>query len=106
ILPREDRAANAREEMKKQTEGLLAAFEKETFDARKLDLGAAKSARAPIEEQVKLFGLLLPILKPEQRERLAKNLERTSEQARPHRGMSTSERVHDHDHDHGDDDVH
>lgn len=104
IHPQEDRAANAREELKKQTEALLAAFEKESFDARKLDLGAPKSARAPIEEQVKLFGLLLPILKPEQRERLAKNLERTSEQVRPHRGMSTSERVHDHAD--GDDDVH
>ncbi len=104
ILPQEDRAASTREEAKKHTEALLAAFDQESFDAKKLDLGQAKLARAPIEEQVKLFGQLLPILKPEQRERLAQSLERTSEQARPHRGMGTGERVHgDHGHD---DDVH
>ena len=108
IVPPENRAANAREELAKQTEVLLAAFEKEAFDAKNLDLGATKAARAPIEDQVKLFGQLLPILKPEQRERLAKNLERTSGLARPHRGMSSSERVHDlgHDDGHGEDDGH
>ena len=103
ILPKDDKTASAREEVKKQTDAVLAAFEKESFDARKLDPGAPKRARDPVEEQVKLFGQLLPILKPEQRERLARSLAMTGERARPHRGTSTSERVHDDD---GDDDDH
>lgn len=106
LIPKDDKAAAARDEMKKQTDALLAAFEKDVFDAKKLDQGAAKRARAPMEEQVKLYGQLVPILKPEQRERLARTLARSGERARPHRGMSTSERVHDHEHEDDDDDVH
>ena len=107
ILPKDDKAASAREDAKKEMDVLLAAFEKDAFDAKKLDTGAAKRARAPIEEQAKFLSQLLPILRPEQRERLARTLGRTSEFGRPHRGPDMGERAHDpHDDVVEDDDVH
>jgi Spy/CpxP family protein refolding chaperone len=96
ILPKEDRTATLREDMKKHTDAVVAAFEKDGFDAKKLDSGAAKQARAPMEDQVKFFAQLVPILKPEQRERLAKNLAKGSEgHGRMHRGMGMGDRAHE-----------
>jgi Spy/CpxP family protein refolding chaperone len=99
MLPKEDRSAALQEEAKKQEALLLTAFEKETFDAKKLEGtgSASKQARAPMDEQVKFFGQLVPILTPEQREKLAKSLGRTPDPAhlRPHRGLGMGDRAHD-----------
>jgi len=63
-------------EMKKNVEAMLTAFEKDTFDAKKLDAFDVKKARAPMEQEAKLLAQLLPILKPEQREKLAAKMEK------------------------------
>jgi Spy/CpxP family protein refolding chaperone len=64
------------DEMKKRMESLLVAFEKDAFDAKKLELFDAKKARGPMERETKLLVQLLPILKPEQREKLAAKMEK------------------------------
>jgi Spy/CpxP family protein refolding chaperone len=63
-------------EMKKRTEALLAAFEKDGFDAKKVEAFDAKKHRGALEEETKLLSQLLPILKPEQREKLAAKMEK------------------------------
>jgi Spy/CpxP family protein refolding chaperone len=63
-------------ETKKNVEAMLTAFEKDTFDAKKLDMFDAKKARAPMEQEAKLLAQLVPILKPEQREKLAAKMEK------------------------------
>lgn len=60
----------------KRLNAIVAAFEKDGFDAKKIEPVDAKKARAPFEAQAKLFTDLLPILQPPQREKLAKNLDR------------------------------
>lgn len=65
-----------RAEMKKRSEALLAAFEKDTFDAKKIDAFDAKKARAPMEAETKVVSAIVPILKPEQREKLAAKMEK------------------------------
>jgi Spy/CpxP family protein refolding chaperone len=62
--------------MKKNVDALLTAFDKDTFDAKKLDVFDAKRARGPMELETKLLAQLLPILKPEQREKLAAKMEK------------------------------
>jgi Spy/CpxP family protein refolding chaperone len=62
---------------KKQLESLLVAFDKDTLDTKKLDLSpfAGRKASDSMERQVKYIGQLLPILEPEQRDRLAAMVE-------------------------------
>ena len=60
-----------RDERRKQLEALLTAFEKPTFSARRLPPPDPKRLRVPFQEQVKLLGQLVPILRPEQHARLA-----------------------------------
>lgn len=62
-------------EMKKHVEALLTAFEADKIDPKKLELDA-KKARGPMEAETKLLTQLLPILKPEQREKLAARMEK------------------------------
>jgi Spy/CpxP family protein refolding chaperone len=62
--------------MKKRTETLLAAFEKDGFDAKKADAFDVKKSRVALEEETKLLQQILPILKPEQREKLAAKMEK------------------------------
>ena len=64
-----------REEEKKHLEALLAAFEKDGFDAKKVPTRDPKKVRGPFLEQAKVFEKLVPILKPEQREKLASGME-------------------------------
>jgi Spy/CpxP family protein refolding chaperone len=64
------------EEMKKKVDALLTAFEKDTFDAKKVDAFDAKKARGPMDQETKTLAQLLPILKPEQREKLAAKMEK------------------------------
>jgi hypothetical protein len=60
---------------------LLAAFEKDAFDAKKLDLSATpgKKPTEGLDRQVKYLELLLPILTAGQRDRLAASIERPRE---------------------------
>jgi Spy/CpxP family protein refolding chaperone len=65
-------------EMKKQMDALLTAFEGEKFDAKKLELGppAGKKGPDPLTQRAQFLSLLLPILKPAQREKLAASMEK------------------------------
>lgn len=65
-------------EMKKRIDSLLVAFEKDAFDAKKTDAFDVKKNRAALEEETKLLSQILPILKPEQREKLAARRDRSS----------------------------
>jgi arsenate reductase len=60
-------------EAKKKTDPLLAAFESDAFDAKKLDAFKApgKKGRGAVESGIKLMSQIVPILKPDQREKLA-----------------------------------
>jgi Spy/CpxP family protein refolding chaperone len=78
LLAKRDReAAGAmdalRAEQQKRTAAILTAFEGEGFDARKLDAVSmsAKNVREHMERHVQFVSQLVPILRPEQREKLA-----------------------------------
>lgn len=83
ILPTADSkgVGDVREEAKKELAALLTAFEKDVFDAKAL--GDVHKAKNSFEELAAFMAKLTPILKPEQREKLAKKLERSE---RPRRG--------------------
>lgn len=78
IAAKEDAATKAPDaaEMKKKVDVLLTAFEKDTFDGKKVDPFDAKKARAPMDQEAKLLGQIVPILKPEQREKLAARMDK------------------------------
>ncbi|MDB4941801.1 MAG: hypothetical protein JWP97_1335 [Labilithrix sp.] len=75
LATKDDGKAHDPAEMKKRSDALLDAFEKEKFEAKKLEPDATKRARAGLEEESKLLEKLLPILKPEQREKLAARMD-------------------------------
>jgi Spy/CpxP family protein refolding chaperone len=63
-----------RDAMHKHGEAVLAAFDQDDFDAKKVDLSAMGNHTSPheiLEHEVALIGPILPILTPEQREKLA-----------------------------------
>jgi len=66
------------EEHKKRTDALLAAFAADTFDGKKLDLALmpGKTPHEPLDHIVSFFTQLLPILRQDQRDRLAGTLDR------------------------------
>ncbi len=84
LLDKEDHptaaaAKTLREEAKKRQDALLTAFEGDTFDARKLELaGPGKKLREQLEHHVQELAQLLPLLKPEQREKLVAGMEKHS----------------------------
>jgi len=63
---------------KKRTEALLTAFAGETFDGKKVDLTVlpGKTAHEPMDHMVAFVTQLLPILHPDQRDRLGAMLDR------------------------------
>jgi hypothetical protein len=63
------------EAAKKRSEALLAAFEKDVFDATRLDLGGSGQAMKP-DAMAEHFNGLLAILTPAQREKLATSFQR------------------------------
>lgn len=67
-------------EMKKRTDALLTAFEADAFDAKKNDMSImpGKKPHDMMDKHVQFFAQLLPILKPEQREKLAASMDRRS----------------------------
>ena len=71
IAPKAELTRPDPSEMKRHIEALLSAFEKETFDARKTDAVDVKKSRVALEEETKILIQILPILEPEQREKLA-----------------------------------
>jgi Spy/CpxP family protein refolding chaperone len=78
-----------RGEMKKSMEALLAAFDSDAFDAKKLEpFGgqSASKARAPLENEVKFLADLVPALKPEQRDKLAAKLDASGSRPGPMMG--------------------
>ncbi len=76
--------AEMREDMKKKMDALLTAFEGDTFDAKKLDLFKEAPKKGPaMDHEIDLMTKLVPILKPEQREKLAKKMEERAQ----HPGM-------------------
>lgn len=67
----------AREEQKKRADALLAAFEQDVFDAKKLEQPAPAAKKdGAMSLHTQLLNDLLPILKPEQREKLAASMEK------------------------------
>jgi Spy/CpxP family protein refolding chaperone len=78
--------------LKKQAEAAATAFEKDTFDAKKIDLSAApgKKVTDPFDRQIKYITLLLPILTPGQRDRFATLMEHPRDRG-PGRGDSITE---------------
>jgi Spy/CpxP family protein refolding chaperone len=71
-------ALQARQEAsKKRLDALAAAFEKDEFDAKKVDLAAVDGRKPtePIDREVRYVSELLPVLTPGQRDRLAALME-------------------------------
>jgi Spy/CpxP family protein refolding chaperone len=70
-----------RDSAKRQVETLIAAFEKDAFDAKKLDLSVAPGRKptAALEAQVKYLTQLMPVLTAGQRDRLAASIEHPRE---------------------------
>ena len=75
LLAKEAPAPAMAEEMKKHADAVLTAFEGEGFDARKLEPKTAPGA-GPMKAHAQFLTALLPILKPEQREKLAAGMEK------------------------------
>ncbi len=82
-----------REEGKKRMDGVLTAFEGDHFDPAKVDLGGlpGKTAHEGLEKDTTFLSQLLPVLTPEQREKLAAQREHTGmrhhgdmDEGRPH----------------------
>lgn len=78
IIPADDpkMMTTIREEGVKRTNATIDAFEKDTFDAKGIPTPDIKQVRRPMDEQVKFFNALIPILKPEQKEKLVTRLEK------------------------------
>jgi hypothetical protein len=66
------------DEMKKRMDALLAAFASDTFDAKTTDLTImpGKTAHDPMDHMVIFFSKLLPLLHPDQRDKLATGLDK------------------------------
>jgi Spy/CpxP family protein refolding chaperone len=71
-------AGAAREHMKKRTDAVLAAFEGDGFDAAKVDLSTAPDRKMgeSMDRRERFLSQLLPLLKPEQREKLAASMDK------------------------------
>jgi hypothetical protein len=65
-------------ERKTKMDALLTAFAADAFDAKKLDLGMmpGKTAHEPMDHMVAYYTQLLPILHPDQRDKLATSMDR------------------------------
>jgi len=65
-----------REQLEKRTTALTDAFEKDTFDATKLDLATTPPMKEHSKQMIAELNGLLGIIKPEQRDKLAEAVER------------------------------
>jgi Spy/CpxP family protein refolding chaperone len=66
------------DEMKKRKDALLTAFAGDTFDAKKADLTMlpGKTAHEPMDHITSFYTQLLPVLHPDQRDKLATSMDR------------------------------
>jgi Spy/CpxP family protein refolding chaperone len=64
------------DEMKKHSDAVLTAFEADGFDAKKLEPAGAPPGKGMMASHVQFLTALLPLLKPEQREKLAASYEK------------------------------
>jgi hypothetical protein len=71
ILAKQPGEAAMRDEMKKQVDAVLAAFQADAFDAAKTLQATSKSPHEALDRQIALTAQLLPVLHPDQREKLA-----------------------------------
>src|SRR5687767_11394013 len=86
-LPKAGKGApEAREDAKKRLDAVLTAFEKDGFDAKKLAAPDPKHARAPLEQEAQFITAIVPVLKPEQREKLATTMTRGGKGSHGRRG--------------------
>jgi Spy/CpxP family protein refolding chaperone len=86
-LPKTGKGApETRAEAKKRLDAVLAAFEKDGFDAKKIAAPDPKHARAPLDDEAKVLAAILPALKPEQREKLASSMTRGGKGSHGRRG--------------------
>lgn len=71
--------ATMREEMKKRMNSILSAFDGDTFDARKYEQApvAGKKGVSPMVQHAQFTSQLVPLLRPEQREKLAAKMEKS-----------------------------
>lgn len=118
MIPNEDTklVSTIREEAKKRVDITCDAFMKDTWDGKGIPGPDVKQIRKPMDEQVKFFNQLLPILKPEQKDKLVARLEKQQgvgnggggEHRRPPgmRPGSGGDREHNDDDDKKDDDQH
>jgi Spy/CpxP family protein refolding chaperone len=75
LLAKDTSGPAMHEEMKKRTDAVLTAFEGEGFDAKKLDIGPAPTGKA-MAAHTQFLTALVPLLKPDQREKLAASVEK------------------------------
>jgi Spy/CpxP family protein refolding chaperone len=90
LLPKDDGKGEdmtaMREEAKKHQDAVLAAFEKDGFDAKKLMTPVdGKKMRGPMEAEMKFLTAYIAILKPEQREKLAARIDKQGGEHSRHR---------------------
>lgn len=69
-----------RDEMKKRMDAMLTSFESDTFDAKKLGAGHEK-AHDWLNREVNFYEEVLPILRPDQRDKLANEVEKQGDHA-------------------------
>lgn len=77
VAPKAETPGGARTEWKQQATAMSAAFEKDGFDARKQDFFAKANRKGHegLQDQIDLLTLVVPVLTPPQREKLAAKLE-------------------------------
>ncbi len=64
------------DDMKKRWDAVLTAFEPDSFSAKKLDLSMGGKPHDEMEKRVTFVTGLLPILRPDQRDKFASTIER------------------------------
>jgi Spy/CpxP family protein refolding chaperone len=75
LLAKDTSPAALHDEMKKHADAVLTGFEGDGFDAKKLELGPASGGKG-MAAHAQFLAALLPVLKPEQREKLAAGVEK------------------------------
>jgi Spy/CpxP family protein refolding chaperone len=76
LLAKDAPPANMADEMKKHSDAVLTAFEGDGFDAKKLEPAGPPPGKGMMASHVAFLTALLPLLKPEQREKLAASYEK------------------------------
>lgn len=106
LLPKPDPKAmnELRAKSRKHLDAVLADFEKDTFDAKKIAMPDPKLMHSAMDTEVKFLNGFVPLLKPPQRELLAQKIERNAEHGAGRRGGGRGgghggDRGQDHDRD-------